>query len=1200
MALTRPKIWDIDTNIQYFMDPITTLHQGSTQANVDVGFLFNRANGLVSNVALYWSETGNTFVTAFTANSGQDGSQYGNIAPTGYANLTIGSLLTINGSAIQFAPNAGIILNGSSGLSGYVLTASGTGGLSWAPPGTFSGGTLPNQLVVNSGAASTSTTTGALVVNGGVGVSGNIYVGSSIVSTGTGYMQIPAGTNAQRPSVGSLGMIRYNSDISSYEGFGAGSAWSSLGGVKSVDGKAYISAEASAGAGDDVIRVYSGSTGTSTQVMWASGSNVSVLPTTVATSTTTGALQVAGGVGIQGALYAGSIQATPIGSSTASSGTFTTGLFTSANSTVANITGTTTSSSTTTGALVVAGGLGVAGATYSGSVYDAGNRVVTTLTSSGDGALTIGGTAPTLSVSLPTAGPGATTVGSSVSIPVITIDAYGRVVGLTSSTVSTTINLAGTSGTGSVSGGGTLTFTSTNGMLVAASGSTISVSTPQNLQTTGTPTFAGLTTNGATQINSTLGVTGVTTITNSTVSSGTGTGALVITGGIGAGATSYFGGDLYVTGNIFTPNLVATSTSTLNTSSPMAYFQVTPSYPYNYETGFYSHFVGGPANVYAHTGFVRNHNNNYWTFFSNVRTEPTSTTINFADTGIIYDTIYAGGAIFANATPSTSISSGAIVVTGGAGIGGNLNVNSAAYIGYNAASTPLINPSIIATQSSQAVNAGQFYVQSALINNSGTGSADIVAYPNNTTDGSTGFMDMGFTGNLFADPAYTITKANDGYLFASARNGSALGGNLILATDSTGTYNDIVIATGSFYANAEVARFHGNASTSGYLQITTGTAASSTTTGALRITGGAGVSGAVYAGSVYDSGNRVVSTSSGAGNLTISGAAISLPTMGPGVTTVGSSTAIPVITTDAYGRITALTSQAVSTTINLAGTSGTGSVAGGGTLTFAGSNGFGATVSGSTITLTNPQNLQTNASPTFAGATITGAVTLTANISVAANITRNNRNVVTNFTGNTAPTTPLQGDEWFAANTGSLYKYVYDNVSNTYNWVNFSSALYNATTTATANTLALRDAGANLTATNFIGVASQAKYADLAEIYAADNSYEPATVVVFGGTSEITTTKKTHDTRVAGVISTDPAYLMNSEATGLPVAFTGRVPCKVRGPVEKGDVLVTSAYEGYAERMTDALYRPGCILGKALGTVADKEFATIEVVVGRF
>jgi hypothetical protein len=192
MALTRPKIWDIDTTISIFNDPITTLHQGSAQANVDVGFLFNRASGTVSNVALYWSESTNSFVTAFTSNTGQDGSQYGNIVTSGYANLTIGSLLTINGTAIQFASNAGILLNGSYGTSGQVLTASGTGGLAWAPPGTFSGGILPNQLVANSGAISTGINNGAFVVNGGAGISGNLYVGGNITSTSTAYTKISA------------------------------------------------------------------------------------------------------------------------------------------------------------------------------------------------------------------------------------------------------------------------------------------------------------------------------------------------------------------------------------------------------------------------------------------------------------------------------------------------------------------------------------------------------------------------------------------------------------------------------------------------------------------------------------------------------------------------------------------------------------------------------------------------------------------------------------------------------------------------------------------------------------------------------------------------------------------------------------------------------------------------------------------------
>jgi hypothetical protein len=130
--------------------------------------------------------------------------------------------------------------------------------------------------------------------------------------------------------------------------------------------------------------------------------------------------------------------------------------------------------------------------------------------------------------------------------------------------------------------------------------------------------------------------------------------------------------------------------------------------------------------------------------------------------------------------------------------------------------------------------------------------------------------------------------------------------------------------------------------------------------------------------------------------------------------------------------------------------------------------------------------------------------------------------------------------------------------------------------------------------------ATSALYADLAENYTADQDYAPGTVVVFGGEKEVTTTTITHDTRVAGVISTNPGYLMNAGSEGLPVAFTGRVPCQVRGPVNKGTVLVTSDTPGVAEALVNSLFSPGCVLGKSLETIADNSIKTIEVVVGRF
>lgn len=225
----------------------------------------------------------------------------------------------------------------------------------------------------------------------------------------------------------------------------------------------------------------------------------------------------------------------------------------------------------------------------------------------------------------------------------------------------------------------------------------------------------------------------------------------------------------------------------------------------------------------------------------------------------------------------------------------------------------------------------------------------------------------------------------------------------------------------------------------------------------------------------------------------------------------------------------------------------------------------------------------------------TGAFT---SITASANITLRNNNVVTNYTGNTAPSNPRQGDEWYYVATDTLYKYLNDGTSNV--WVSLSSALYNANTGAVANTLALRDSGGNLTATNFLGVASSAKYADLAEVYESDNNYEPGTVVVFGGNKEITVTDNSHDTRVAGVISTNPAYLMNSEATGLPVAFTGRVPCFVKGPVEKGELLVSSSVPGVAQALEKEKYQPGSVFGKSLSNLDTNDVKLIEVVVGRY
>jgi len=128
--------------------------------------------------------------------------------------------------------------------------------------------------------------------------------------------------------------------------------------------------------------------------------------------------------------------------------------------------------------------------------------------------------------------------------------------------------------------------------------------------------------------------------------------------------------------------------------------------------------------------------------------------------------------------------------------------------------------------------------------------------------------------------------------------------------------------------------------------------------------------------------------------------------------------------------------------------------------------------------------------------------------------------------------------------------------------------------------------------------ATSAQYADLAEVYESDAEYDVGTVVVFGGSKEITHSTIGNDTSVAGVISENPAYLMNADQTGLPVALIGKVKCKVAGHIKKGDMLSTHAsYNGVAKKAHDPA--PGTIIGKALEDYDSTEIGMINIVVGR-
>jgi hypothetical protein len=132
--------------------------------------------------------------------------------------------------------------------------------------------------------------------------------------------------------------------------------------------------------------------------------------------------------------------------------------------------------------------------------------------------------------------------------------------------------------------------------------------------------------------------------------------------------------------------------------------------------------------------------------------------------------------------------------------------------------------------------------------------------------------------------------------------------------------------------------------------------------------------------------------------------------------------------------------------------------------------------------------------------------------------------------------------------------------------------------------------------------ATSAQYADVAEKYVADQIYPPGTVLEIGGSAEVQATTHYASTHIAGVVSSHPALIMNSgetSANSVEVALLGRVPCRVIGLIQRGDLLVSSRVVGVATVLDPDQYRPGCVIGKALQDHHDTGEGMIEVLVGR-
>ena len=209
--------------------------------------------------------------------------------------------------------------------------------------------------------------------------------------------------------------------------------------------------------------------------------------------------------------------------------------------------------------------------------------------------------------------------------------------------------------------------------------------------------------------------------------------------------------------------------------------------------------------------------------------------------------------------------------------------------------------------------------------------------------------------------------------------------------------------------------------------------------------------------------------------------------------------------------------------------------------------------------------------------------------------------------GTTSPTTKLDIDGTTTSTafagaltgnvTGNLAGNVTSSGANTMGSLTMSGNIVSQT--ILPDTDATYDIGSSSLGYNTIHAkATSAQYADLAEKYESDDNYEVGTVVIFGGLKEITQSFMANDTRVAGVISGQPAYLMNDASEGQAVALVGKVPCRVHGMVKKGDLLTTSGeHQGCARKANDPVV--GSVVGKAMEDKADAGESVILISVGR-
>ena len=1211
MGLTRTRFIQANTALAKIQDPITVLNSESTVANIDVGFLINRDSGLSANSVIYWSESGSEFVTALTANTGIPDA---NIVVSSYANLKLGSVFgNIGGGNDQ----ANVYITGSlipssnveydlgtstnrfrsiwvSGNTIYIgresISVDGSG--TWS----FSSGNMMINMGENVPFNSPSMTTGNLTVtsifDASTIIASNVTVTSNLTVQGTQFIANTTDVSFVDSAI-ELHTLPNLAPLTSDDGRDIGLK---LHYYKTQDEHAFLGWRNSTGylewldsGREGVGNVFTGNTYGTIKT-----GGLILANTTTSTSATTGVLQVAGGVGIAGNLYVNSIGdvSANVGAIIAfvdvldaNIGSFQ--IYANANlsTQTENISNITSTANTNTAAYI---------STYTGNI-SAGNVSVVSnafvdrlFTNTG---LYWYGNGATFSSS-----PGGASgqiqynnAGSFDGSQLLFYAGSGNLVA-TATTVSTSIDTGGLVLKGGLGVNGNIFAGGLNGTLY---GSLFIGTTDINYnRSSGSQTLAG------------VGIDGTAATATNAINT-------QITSNISSG-TAYITFVNATTGNV-EQNVNTSLTYNPNNGNLRAYGIQT-------DTGIY--WSGNGA---AFTSFANADVKTYLESLSNVNIG--------LNAGI------AQGQYATAVGPAAgSNNQGQYAVALGPEAGFGTQGQYAIAIGYSAAYSLQGNLSVAlgyeagnTNQDSLAVAIGpgagktdQGYRSVAIgasAGRSGQAGNSIVITANGQVDSTT----EGF----FVDPIRNLSSGNVLYYDTATKEITFATAPVSYSNTNVAAYlleqnitsaNIGTLFLGNNSTNANLGAFYNYANTkigtnsNSNLVVVSTENSTSATTGALVVQGGIGASGNVTFG-----GNAAI-----AGKLRVNDDTDAVPyVMGSGAFHVVGGMSIGKdfwVGGNIYvANVISQTSTILQVSEPLVylfpnsavynydiGAFSEFSV--GGIPRYTGV--VRSVQSGEWVFFSNIDNKPSSGSvgisdpgviydPVKGGNIIAANTTPSTSTSTGALIVKGGAGIAGNVYADAFYTT--NGIYW----SGNGASYSSGGGGGSYGNVELTA---NLSTGFTASIIP----AANLTYSlgsntawwdTFYGISTQARYADLAENYQADNNYDSGTVLCFGGESEVTISTISHDTATAGVVSTNPAHLMNGALTGpcvVPLALQGRVPCFVKGPVNKGTLLVSSDTPGVAQALDNKLYQPGCVIGKSLDIILDDSIQKIEVVVGRF